>query len=86
MKKQIKILGINILDRIKEAQRTQKILTEHSDIIEARLGFHELTAEISSRKGFIILKLKGNPENWNRLEKELSEIGGIEVRTMNFEL
>jgi hypothetical protein len=85
MKKQIKILGINILDRIKEAQRTQKILSEFSAIIETRLGFHELTPQVSSRKAFIVLKLKGNPDEWEKLENRLSEIDGLELKTMHFE-
>jgi uncharacterized protein with ATP-grasp and redox domains len=82
--KQIKILGINVLDRIKEANRTQQVLSNFSSIIETRLGFHELNAEVSSRKAFMLIKLKGNPDEWDKLESRLNEIGGIEVKTMNF--
>jgi hypothetical protein len=84
--KHIKIIGIHVLDRIKEAQRAQAVLSEFSHLIATRLGFHELTKEVSSRKAFMLLKLKGDPAKWISLEKRLSEIGGIEVRTMDFKV
>ncbi|MFO8236471.1 MAG: hypothetical protein R6U04_13825 [Bacteroidales bacterium] len=84
--KEIRILGINVFDRIKAARQVQSILSEFATLIETRLGFHELTTQVSSRKAFIILKLKGNPEDWKKIEKRLTEIGGIEIKTMNFNI
>jgi hypothetical protein len=81
---QTKILGIMVFDRIKEAGRTQEILTRYSSAIRTRLGFHELSREKCSRVGTILLVLQGEPEQWDKLESALAQIGGIEVKTMEF--
>lgn len=83
--KQTKIIGILITDRIKEAGKLQSLLSEHNDIIRSRLGFHELTEEICSRVGIILLTLGGEKENWLPFENELVAIEGIEVQNMLFE-
>ncbi len=83
--KETRILGLQILDRIKEAGLTQSILSKYSHIIKSRLGFHEVSEEKCSRVGLIILQLTGNPEEWDKLEKELNNIDGIRIRKMNFE-
>lgn len=80
-----RILGVQILDRIKEAGLTQKVLSKYSHIIKSRLGFHEVSEEKCSRVGFIILQLTGNSNEWDMLEKELSDIGGLRIRKMIFE-
>lgn len=81
---QTMILGIMVYDRIKEAGRTQKLLTKYAQIIRTRLGFHELSAEVCSRVGTILLVLQGDPKQWQLLNDELHEIGGIEIQTMTF--
>lgn len=78
------ILGIMVFDRIKEAGRTQKILTKHAGIIRTRLGFHELSADVCSRLGTIILVLQGEKKQWQELHDELMQIGGVEVQSMQF--
>ena len=80
----IKILGIKILDRIKEAGLTQGILSRHASIISTRLGFHEVTDEVCSREAYIILHLTGDPADSEKLQSELRELGGIEIREMTF--
>jgi len=80
----IKVLGIKILDRIKEAGRTQAILSRHASVITTRLGFHEVTDEVCSREAYIILHINGTRADSEMLEKELAELHGIEVREMNF--
>ncbi len=79
------ILGILLFDRIKEAGRTQEILTRHSDVIRTRLGFHELSDKVCSRVGTILLVLQGDAAKWEQLEADLAEIGGIEIQKMKFE-
>ena len=81
----IKILGVKILDRIKEAGLTQEILSKHSSLITTRLGFHELTTEMCSREAYIILHLSGNQSDAGRLISDLKTIGGIEIAEMSFE-
>lgn len=77
----IKVLGIKVIDRIKEAGFTQEVLSDHSSVITTRLGFHEVTDEVCSREAYIILHLNGDPEP---LKADLQKIGGIEVREMIF--
>jgi hypothetical protein len=80
----IKVLGVRIIDRIKEAGLTQGILSKHSPVIATRLGFHEVTEEICSREAYIILHLEGDKGEQKKLEDALKFLEGIEVREMVF--
>lgn len=80
-----RIVGLLITDRIKEAGRTQMVLTKHSRIIRSRLGFHELNENVCSRSGIILLHLTGKPQEWELLIDELKQIGGLSVQQMTFE-
>ncbi|HNY15592.1 MAG TPA: hypothetical protein PKI12_08620, partial [Bacteroidales bacterium] len=80
----IKVLGIKIVDRIKEAGLTQEILSRHSGVITTRLGFHEVTESICSREAYIILHLKDDKSESEKLNRELLPLGGIVIREMTF--
>jgi hypothetical protein len=80
----IKVLGIKIIDRIKEAGLTQEILSKHASVITTRLGFHEVTDNVCSREAYIILHLKDDNSESERLIKELEPLGGIMTREMTF--
>jgi hypothetical protein len=80
----IKVLGIKIIDRIKEAGLTQEILSKHATVITTRLGFHEVTDSVCSREAYIILHLNGDPADTEKLSSELLSLGGIEIREMTF--
>ncbi|MCB2195466.1 MAG: hypothetical protein KQH79_06380 [Bacteroidetes bacterium] len=81
-----RIIGINVLDRIKEAGRTQHVLSKYATSVKTRLGFHELSEDVCSRNGFIILELTGKKSEWDSLENELNKIGGINIQKMSFDL
>ncbi|MGQ9846405.1 MAG: hypothetical protein ACUVQP_02735 [Bacteroidales bacterium] len=81
-----KIVGIAIKDRIKEAQKTQAILTKHACIIKSRLGFHEVSEYTCSRVGFIILQIIDDKERYSLFLADLKTIEGIEVQEMNFSI
>ena len=81
-----RIIGINVLDRIKEAGRTQQVLSKYAKSIKTRLGFHELSEDVCSRNGFIILELTGEKSDWDNLENELNSVGGINIQKMSFDL
>jgi len=81
---EIRILGLLITDRIKESGNTQKTLSRYARIIKSRLGFHEVTENVCSRVGVIVLQLSGEREECEKLEAELKQIGGIEVQRMIF--
>ncbi|NLA23453.1 MAG: hypothetical protein GX879_00645 [Bacteroidales bacterium] len=78
------ILGINVKDRIKEANKTQNILAAHRDIIKTRMGFHEVTEHKCSRNGLIILELDATDLELKSILDDLNQIGGIEVKQMKF--
>jgi hypothetical protein len=81
----IKILGIKIIDRIKEAGLTQGILSKYARLITTRLGFHELTTELCSREAYILLHLTGTAVETGKLHSDLRKLGGIEIREMIFD-
>jgi hypothetical protein len=80
----IQVLGIKIIDRIKEAGLAQEILSRHATVITTRLGFHEVTDSVCSREAYIILHLSGDPSISEELIMELETLGGIEIREMTF--
>jgi len=84
--KEIRIIGLLITDRIKEAGQTQKTLSKYAHVIKSRLGFHEVTEDVCSRVGIIILQLAGLADECNKLENELSSIEGLEIQRMVFTL
>ncbi|MCX6268833.1 MAG: hypothetical protein NTW16_16025 [Bacteroidetes bacterium] len=84
--KDLRIIGLLITDRIKEAGRTQEALTKYAHVIKSRLGFHEVTEDVCSRIGVVILQLAGSREECARLEEELGKIGGLEIQRMVFTL
>lgn len=80
----IRILGIKIIDRIKEAGLTQGILSKYAGEITTRLGFHEVTDSVCSREAYIILHLNSDDSKVENLIKELESPGGIIVREIVF--
>lgn len=80
----IKIIGIKIIDRIKEAGLTQNILSRYASVITTRLGFHEVTDSLCSREAYIILHFNGDPADSEKLTSELEKLGGIEIREISF--
>lgn len=81
---QSRIMGIMVYDRIKEAGKAQEVLSKYAAVIRTRLGFHELSRDVCSRVGTILLVLQGEPEVWNKLQTELEDIGGVEVQIIKF--
>ena len=82
--KELRVIGLLITDRIKEAGRMQQTLTKYAHVIKSRLGFHEVTEDVCSRIGVVILQLAGSSEECNKLEDELGLIGGLEIQRMVF--
>lgn len=81
----IRILGMYVSNRMKEATRLQEVMTEYGCYIKTRLGLHEVTEDFCSSTGLIILELFGDLEKQEGLEKSLKEIEGIEVQKMVFQ-
>ena len=81
----IKILGLKIIDRIKEAGLTQEILSRYADIITTRLGFHELSTELCAREAYILIHISGSILEAEKLRSELNDLGGVLLREMSFD-
>jgi hypothetical protein len=84
--KEIRIIGLLITDRIKEAGLTQRLLSEYAYLIKSRLGFHEVSEDVCSRMGVILLQLSGTTAEFDIFENKLRDIGGIEVQHMVFQI
>jgi len=82
--KEIWILGIHISDRVRNAGLVQPVLTKFGHTIRTRLGLHDVTEEVSSPTGMILLELTGDPKECINLENELLKIEGLEVKKMVF--
>jgi hypothetical protein len=80
----IRLIGIKIIDRIKEAGLTQNILSHHASVITTRLGFHEVTDDVCSREAYIVLHLNGDSAGCEKLKADLETLGGIEIRDILF--
>ena len=81
---EVRILGVRITDRKKEAGDVQKVLTNYGCSIRTRLGLHEVSTEICSSKGLLILELIGDKTEQDKLEAALIGVAGVQVRKMVF--
>ncbi len=82
---EIRILGIYVSDRLGAAINVQAILTKFGCSIKTRLGLHELTNDLCSTSGLIILELTGDQSEAIKLENELLKLSGVQVKKMVFE-
>ncbi|MCU0458006.1 MAG: hypothetical protein MUE37_02820 [Bacteroidales bacterium] len=80
----VRVLGIKITDRIKEAGLVQKALSQHGSVVSTRLGFHELNDELCSREGFMVIHLAGQADDCEELVAKLRNIEGLFVKEMIF--
>ncbi|MDF1558715.1 MAG: hypothetical protein P1P83_00770 [Bacteroidales bacterium] len=80
----VRVTGIKITDRIKEAGLVQKALSDYGRVISTRLGFHELSEELCSREGFMVIHLAGMQDDCDELSVRLKKIEGIFVQDMAF--
>lgn len=84
MEKEIRILGVLITNREKEAGNVQRILTKFGCSIKTRLGLHEISTDLCSPCGLILLELLGEVAEMDKLENELGSLPGIQLRKMVF--
>ncbi len=84
MSKETRILGVLIIDRQQEAGKIQNVLTKYGCSIKTRLGLHEVTDEVSSTSGLLLLELTGNVSEMDKLENELLAVEGTQTQKMIF--
>ncbi|TDS32295.1 hypothetical protein [Halanaerobium congolense] len=74
------IMAVLIDKRTDAAPEVQKVLTDYGCLISTRLGMHESSS--CEEEGMIILDLVGSKEEVSELEAALTEIGGVNVKSM----
>lgn len=84
MEKEIRILGVLITNREIEAGNVQRILTKFGCSIKTRLGLHEISTDLCSPCGLILLELLGDAGEMDKLEKELDQLEGVQLKKMVF--
>ncbi|MCF8371447.1 MAG: hypothetical protein K9H64_07485 [Bacteroidales bacterium] len=78
---EIRILGVLITDRTKDAGSFQYTLTKYGGSIKTRLGIN-----IPDEKaGLLILELIGDTNEMNNLQAAIEKIEGVEIQSMVFD-
>lgn len=74
-----KVVVIGVKHRREEADKLQKLLTEHGCEVKARLGLHE-AGTVCSDEGLIILQLVPDDPLGESMVEELNKLDGITAR------
>jgi hypothetical protein len=74
-----KVVVIGVQHRREEADRLQKVLTEHGCEVKARLGLHE-AGNLCSDEGLIILQLVPDEPKADSLVDDLNKLDGIKAK------
>jgi len=78
------ILGIHIVNRMKDAAPIQSIFSEFGCNIKTRLGLHDVDADFCSPSGVVLLEIFGGVEVAEKMMAKLKAVPGIEVQIMRF--
>jgi hypothetical protein len=84
--KELRILGVMVTNRTKNSTTVQHILTKFGCSIKTRLGLHEVTSDISTNYGLILLELTGEKAEWDKLEAELLKVEDVITKKISFEM
>jgi hypothetical protein len=76
------IMAMLLSKRVESAVEVQKILTQYGCSIRMRLGLHEASKDYCAEEGLIVLHVCGSEEEAAGLERELSSLEGVRVKTL----
>lgn len=79
------IFGVHVTDRLQKAVEVQKLFSEYGCHIKTRLGLHEVSHEVCSPRGVVLLEMFGDEAKCFELKAKLGAIEGIEVQQMVFD-
>jgi hypothetical protein len=79
------IYGVQVTNRLENAQDVQKILTEHGCNIKTRLGLHEASESKCSMVGLLIIESYGDEADITKMESKLKKVKGLVVKKMTFQ-
>lgn len=74
------IIGVRMENRIDNAVKFQEVLTKNGCKIKTRLGLHEVSDDVCSNDGIIVLQPCGTKEDVEALVNELNSLEGITAR------
>jgi len=77
MKHHLGTITILVKDRHTNAKSVNQVLTEHGQIIVARLGVNVSRTCIKDCTGMITVAVEGTAKDINALNKELDELYGV---------
>ncbi len=76
------IMAVSITPRSVNSPEVQTVLAKYGCIISTRLGVHEISAEMCSEKGLVILHIHSDIDEAENLKTDLLKIDGISVKYM----
>lgn len=79
------VIGVLVTNRVENATQIQKVLTECGCWIKTRIGLHEVTENICSPAGLILLEIFGDDKAYAEVEGKLKQVKGLQVQKMVFE-
>jgi len=82
MKKHLATITILTKDRHSNANDVQEILTEHGNLIMARLGVNPQRACIKGCTGLITVTVEGTIKEINALTKKIDKLYGIVAKNI----
>lgn len=77
------IMAILQENRVETAPKVQDILTEFGCFIRVRLGLHDAALDQCTNTGLILLQLCGQDVPVKEMERKLSTIPNVKVKTMD---
>ncbi len=77
------VIGVRMDNRVGNATSFQQVLTKNGCKIKARLGLHEVGADLCATDGLIILQPYGEKNEIEQLVKELNALDGIKAKLIN---
>lgn len=76
------VMGIQLLERTEDSTNFQSLISKYGSIIQTRIGLHETALDST---GIILLDFVDDAgSKIDKLEKELSEIGNVDIQKMYF--
>ena len=79
------VMAVSIDKRSKSAAAVQETLTKYGELIQFRLGMHDLHVGENNETGRILLQAAGEEDRIQSLEKELCALDLVKVQTMVLE-
>jgi hypothetical protein len=78
------LLCVHVTNRVKNAPEIQNLFTQYGANIKTRLGLHEVSAELNSPAGVLVLEMVGDEASFEELAAKVDALAGVEVHKVVF--